>query len=101
VLLRRALTSEGRAGFLSAKSFMDEFFGVSLHPSIVAHTDRLRSITATVSHNTEAQQPLISSLVTVRQAVPPPLPVAVVAKPPPLLVRASLSVRSGDREAAG
>jgi hypothetical protein len=100
VLLRRALTSEGRAGFVSAKSFMDEFFGVSMQSSLAAHTDRLRSITATASSNTAPQQPLISALVTVRQAVPPPLPAAVAAKPPPLLVRASLSVRPGDRDAA-
>ena len=100
VLLRRALTSEGRAGFVSAKSFMDEFFGVSLHPSIAAHTDRLRSITATMGDATATQTPLTSALVTVRQAVPPPLPTAVTAKPPPKLVRAALSVRAGDREAA-
>jgi hypothetical protein len=100
VLLRRALTSEGRAGFASAKQFMDEFFGVSMHPSIVAHTERLRSITATMTHETEAQQPVNAALVTVRQAVPPPLPVVSTAKPPPLLVRAAMTVRPGNREAA-
>jgi hypothetical protein len=45
VLLRRALTSEGRAGFSSAKGFMDEFFGVSMQPSMAAHTERLRTLT--------------------------------------------------------
>lgn len=45
VLLRRALTSEGRAGFGSAKAFMDEFFGVSMNPNVAAHTERLRTLT--------------------------------------------------------
>jgi hypothetical protein len=100
VLLRRALTSEGRAGFASAKQFMDEFFGVSMHPSIVAHTERLRSLTATMSEESAAQQPVTAALVTVRQAVPPPLPGIQAAKPPPLLVRAAMTVRPGNREAA-
>lgn len=100
VLLRRALTSEGRAGFASAKQFMDEFFGVSMHPSIVAHTERLRSLTATASQNTASQQMLTSALLTVKQAVPPPLPGVEAAKPPPLLKTAPLTVRAGDRSAA-
>jgi hypothetical protein len=100
VLLRRALTSEGRVGFTSAKSFMDEFFGVPMSTGMVAHTDRLRSLTATMTQHSATQQPLSSALVTVRQPPPLPMPGAVAAKAPPLLVRAPLTVRSGDREAA-
>lgn len=100
VLLRRALTSEARVGFTGAKVFMEEFFGVSMHAGIEAHTERLRSLTATMSHSTASQQPVTSALLTVKQAVPPPLPVADGAKPPPRLVTAPLTVRAGDREAA-
>jgi hypothetical protein len=50
VLLRRALTSEGRAGFSSAKAFMDEFFGVSVSQNYTANTDRLRSLTVPPAH---------------------------------------------------
>ncbi|MEZ0274986.1 MAG: hypothetical protein ACAH88_08780, partial [Roseimicrobium sp.] len=52
VLLRRALTIEGRAGFGSAKAFMDEFFGVSVSQSYTANTERLRSLTVPPSHRT-------------------------------------------------
>jgi hypothetical protein len=103
VLLRRALTSEGRAGFLSAKAFIDEFFGISMHSSIVAHTERLRSLTATMSSQSAAAAsppPLSAALVTVRQPSPPPLPGAEGAKPLPVLKTAPLTVREGDREAA-
>ncbi len=105
VLLRRALTSEGRAGFTGAKVFMDEFFGVSLQQSIVGHTESLRSLTATMSSQTAAAVPsqqVSAAFVTIkRPAVPPPLPGATdAAKPQPVLVRAPLTVRAGDREAA-
>ena len=104
VLLRRALTSEGRAGFTSAKVFMDEFFGVSMQHSIVGHTERLRSLTATMSSPTAAAlpQPVSAAYITVRRpAVPPPLPgTSEAPKPPPVLVRAPLTVRAGDKEAA-
>lgn len=104
VLLRRALTSEGRANFTGAKVFMDEFFGVSMQHSIVGHTERLRSLTATMSQTAVSQQPLSAALVTVRRPSPPPLPPPLpgieATKPPPVLVRATLTVREGDREAA-
>ena len=52
---------------------MDEFFGVSISPSIAAHTDRLRSVTATMSAQSAAAQQLLSAaLVTVRQPAPKP-----------------------------
>lgn len=89
VLLRRALTSEGRAGFSSAKSFMDDFFGISVSPSIAAHTERLRTMTVNLSRTQaqpppvpedEEESPSVSPLaVTVRVAQPPPLP---PSKPP-------------------
>jgi hypothetical protein len=101
VLLRRALTSEGRVGFTSAKAFIDEFFGVSMHTSMVAHTERLRSLTATMSsQHTAAPPPLSAALVTVRQPSPPPLPSPQATKPPPVLLTKPMTVRAGDREAA-
>jgi hypothetical protein len=103
VLLRRALTSEGRVGFASAKSFIDEFFGVSIHTSMVAHTERLRSLTATMSSQSAAAAappPLSAALVTVRQPTPPPLPGAQAGKPQPVLLTKPMTVRAGDREAA-
>ncbi len=45
VLLRRALTADNRMGFTSARAFMDEFFGVNIAESYVAHTERLRTLT--------------------------------------------------------
>jgi hypothetical protein len=53
-----------------------------------------------VGDHTATQQPVLSALVTVRQAVPPPLPVQEAAKPPPRLVTAPLTVREGDRSSA-
>jgi hypothetical protein len=100
VLLRRALTSESRTLFPSAKVFMDEFFGVSISPSIAAHTDRLRSVTATMSAQSAAAQQLLSAaLVTVRQPAPKPV-AAAASKPAPVLVRPPMTVREGDREAS-
>lgn len=99
VLLRRALTSEGRAGFASAKVFMDEFFGVSMHQGIAAHTERLRSLTATMGHTGTVHPPVSAAHITVRQPVPPPLPGAQTPKPPPVLITAPLTVRAGDCEA--
>lgn len=111
VLLRRALTSEGRATFNSAKSFMDEFFGVSMHHSIVAHTERLRTLTSpgtrSASHAAAAAAaaapPVATpdslasfSSATVRRPGPPPLP----PMRPPGPVTSVLSVSARDREAA-
>jgi hypothetical protein len=45
VLLRRALASDLRMGFTSARAFMDEFFGVNIAESYIAQTERLRSLT--------------------------------------------------------
>ena len=97
VLLRRALTSEGRAGFTSAKAFIEEFFGVSMHHSLSAHTERLRSLTATMSGRTASssvtQSPVSASMVTVRRTgpvSPPPLPQAPTTGP--------LTTHAKDRE---
>lgn len=105
VLLRRALTSEGRAGFASAKSFMDDFFGISMSPSIAAHTERLRTMTVTIPRTNQHQQTGadaadVSPLaVTIRVAQPPPLP--EMKKPePPAPVRAAVSVNPDEKAAA-
>lgn len=125
VLLRRALTSEGRAGFGSAKAFIDEFYGISMHHSIAAHTERLRSLTATlkggtglggetgvhsahitVGHRMPVPPPLphpevlpASAVATLRQATPLPPPLPLPERPPGPVV-APLTVREGDREIA-
>ena len=103
VLLRRALTSEGRAGFASAKSFMDEFFGISMSPSIAAHTERLRTMTVTISRTQQQNdpQPINPLAVTIRVAQPPPLPSAPAKEPePPPIVRQPVSVKPAEKEAA-
>ncbi len=99
VLLRRALTSEGRAGFVSAKSFMDDFFGISMSPSIAAHTERLRTMTVTVTRTQpEEINPVNPLAVTIRVAQPPPLP----ARPPepPTPACPPVAVKPTEKEAA-
>lgn len=75
VLLRRALTSEGRAGFATAKGFMDEFFGISVSHQIAAHTERLKTLTSHSQRSAAA-------------SAPPPLPgqVPPAVRPPQMPV---------------
>jgi len=110
VLLRRALTSEGRLGFTSAKAFMDEFFGVSFHQDLSSHTERIRTLTVTMSSRTMQMQqeeapPLttpsvneasaFNALIAAGVTLPAPPPM-----PPPLPVVAPLVVSTADREEA-
>jgi hypothetical protein len=80
VLLRRALTTEGRTGFKGAKAFMDEFFGPRKILVTEPYTEHLRSLTVTIS-TTEANvlQPVAAVAITVK-----PVPVTVPPQPPPL-----------------
>jgi len=98
VLLRRALTSEGRAGFTSAKAFMDEFFGISVQQGLSSHTERLRSLTVTMSSRTNhIDHPSIAMAdITVRVAAP----VAPPPLPPTEPVTAPLVISPADREEA-
>ena len=77
ILLRRALTAEGRGGFTTVKAFMDEFFGTAESEHVAAHTERLRSLTSAPS------RPAPPPVSPVQPPPPPPMPVAPPSIPGP------------------
>jgi hypothetical protein len=82
VLLRRALTSEGRSGFAGARAFIEEFFGGPAPPvPSESYTENLRTLTVTLSETeSNAMEPVPAASVTVA-----PKPVTTIpAQPPPL-----------------
>lgn len=83
VLLRRALTSEGRSGFAGARAFIQEFFGGPAPLSSTdPYTENLRTLTVTLSEteaSTLQQQPVSAAAVSI---APPPAPIPLPAAPP-------------------
>ena len=71
VLLRRALTGESRAGFPSARSFIEEFFGIPVQQDLASQTECLRTLTATVTKaEPRTAAPILASALTVRMPLP-------------------------------
>ncbi|MFZ4767901.1 MAG: hypothetical protein ACOYMN_23375 [Roseimicrobium sp.] len=94
MLLRRALSSEARSGFPSARAFIDAFYGVSLTQGIASHTEKLRSLSATLERNTPGP-PVTASQITVRQPSPT---VAPTVERLPTRPVAPLTVRTPEAE---
>ncbi len=70
--LRRALTGEARAGFASARVFMEELFGIPLQQNLATHAECLRALTANASNSDlHLTSPVLASEMTVR--LPRPL----------------------------
>jgi hypothetical protein len=95
VLLRRALTGEGRSGFAGAKAFIDELFGSRPSASADPYPDNLRTLTVTLS-TTEANTlaPVAAGAITLNPATavpatqPSPLPTAPATGNAPLRISA-------------